>query len=119
MPSKPSLAETELVFAALAHEARREILIMLSHLGDELPSGYLAARFAVSWPTTCRHLQVLKEAGLVVVRREGRSSWYRLDRERLARVVGGWMEHLIPISPARKWKPTGPRSTREMRGARR
>ena len=39
-----------------------------------------------SWPTTTRHLRVL-ESGLVSVRRTGRSSIYRLERERLRAVV--------------------------------
>jgi DNA-binding transcriptional ArsR family regulator len=110
--------ETERVFHALAHEARRHILVMLSHLGGELPSGYLAARFQHSWPTTCRHLKVLQEAGLVEVRREGRSSRYRLDRERLFRVAGGWLAHLTPPTPERKWKSSGPKTTRELKGGR-
>src|SRR3954469_20147810 len=95
----PSLDEIEAVFMALSHEARRDILMILSHMGGELPSGYLAARFHHSWPTTTRHLGVLEKAGLVVVRREGRHSHYRVDRERLQRVVGGWLDNLEPPTP--------------------
>lgn len=111
MPAQPSLPDVEAVFAALAHEARREIVLMLSHLGDELPSGYLAAHFQHSWPTTTRHLKVLEEAGLIHVRREGRSSHYRLDRERLRDVVGGWLRRAEPITPEQTWTSTGPRTT--------
>jgi DNA-binding transcriptional ArsR family regulator len=114
-----TLDEIETVFAALAHEARRHVLLVLAHLGGELPSGYLAARFQHSWPTTTRHLKILQQAGLVVVRREGRSSWYRLDRERLERVAGGWLRHLEPVGPERKWKSSGPKTTRELKGAKR
>ena len=74
-----SVEETEAVFLALSHRARRYILLILSHLGGELPSGYLAARFQHSWPTTTRHLRVLEKAGLVEVRREGRFQYYRLN----------------------------------------
>lgn len=105
----PSLADVEKVFGALAHQARRQILLLLSHLGGELPSGYLAARFSHSWPTTTRHLGVLEKAGLVEVRREGRSSHYRLNRARLTQVVEGWLLHLEPVGPSRTWTPTGPR----------
>lgn len=115
----PSHDETERVFHALAHSARRHILVLLSHLGGELPSGYLAARFQHSWPTTCRHLKVLQEAGLVEVHREGRSSRYRLNRERLNRVTGAWLRHLTPPTPEQKWKSSGPKTTRELKGARR
>ncbi len=50
----------------------------LSHRGGELPSGYLAQRFAHSWPTSTRHLHVLEAAGLVTVRRDGRNVAERL-----------------------------------------
>ena len=99
---------------ALSHEARRHILLILSHLGGELPSGYLAARFHHSWPTTTRHLGVLEKAGLVEVRRQGRSSHYRLNRERLSRVVGGWLDNLRPPTPKQKWVSSGPKSTRAL-----
>src|SRR5215471_8165975 len=92
-----ALADTEAVFGALAHEARRNILLILSHLGGELPSGYLAAKFQHSWPTTTRHLGVLERAGLVEVRRQGRGSLYRLNRERLRQVVEGWLGYLEPV----------------------
>src|SRR5262245_8377344 len=116
MSRPPTLEEIEVVFAALAHEARRHILLLLSHLGGELPSGYLAARFHHSWPTTTRHLSVLEKAGLVDVRREGRSSHYRLNRERLQRVVGGWLGHIEPVGPEKTWAPTGPRTSSELGG---
>src|SRR5438477_6958057 len=100
----PSLAEIEAAFAALSHEVRRHILQLLSHLGGELPSGYLAKRFPHSWPTTTRHLHVLEAAGLVSVRREGRSSVYRLERDRLRHIVGGWLVLLDPPTPELTWR---------------
>jgi DNA-binding transcriptional ArsR family regulator len=118
-PPPPSLDEIEAVFSALAHEARRHILLLLSHSGGELASGYLAARFRHSWPTTTRHLSVLEKAGLVEVRREGRSSHYRLNRDRLLHVLERWLAHLTPPGPARTWKPSGPRTTSELAGAHR
>jgi DNA-binding transcriptional ArsR family regulator len=110
-PAAPPIAEVEGVFLALSHEARRHVILLLSQLGGELPSGYLAARFQHSWPTTTRHLKVLEEAGLVEVRREGRGSHYRLNRDRLRRVVGGWLRHVDPVGPERKWTSSGPKST--------
>jgi DNA-binding transcriptional ArsR family regulator len=108
--ARPTLEETEVVFAALAHEARRHIVQMLSNLGDELPSGYLAQRFQHSWPTTTRHLSVLVEAGILEVRREGRSSYYRIDRDRIRRVIGGWLRMLDPATPEKTWRSSGRRS---------
>jgi DNA-binding transcriptional ArsR family regulator len=109
-----TLEEIEAVFSALAHEARRHIVLLLGHSGGELPSGYLAKRFQHSWPTTTRHLKVLEQAGLVHVTRQGRSSHYRLDRERLQRVLGSWLAKLEAPSPTKTWEPTGPRTTAEL-----
>ena len=110
IPATPTLAEIEAAFAALSHEVRRHIVQLLSHLGGELPSGYLARRFSHSWPTTTRHLHVLEAAGLVTVRREGRSSVYRLERDRLRRILGGWLAALDPPTPHQTWRSSGPRS---------
>src|SRR5262245_42053682 len=112
--SAPSRQDIEAVFMALSHETRRHILLILSHLGGELPSGYLASRFGHSWPTTTRHLSVLEKAGLVAVRRKGRSSHYRLNRERLTGVLRAWLEYLRPPTPEQKWASTGPKSTRAL-----
>lgn len=112
--SAPSIEEIETVFTALSHQARRHILLILSHTGGELPSGYLAARFHHSWPTTTRHLGVLEKAGLVEVQRQGRSSRYRVNRERLFRVVGGWLGNLQAPTPEQTWNSSGPKSTREL-----
>jgi DNA-binding transcriptional ArsR family regulator len=112
-----SIDEVEAVFMALSHEARRHILLILSHLGGELPSGYLAQRFQHSWPTTTRHLGVLEKAGLVLVQRKGRSSTYRINRERVFRVVGGWLDNHQPPTPKQKWVSTGPKSTNDLKKA--
>lgn len=112
--SPATFEEVDRVFLALAHEARRQMLILLGQSGGELPSGYLAARFPHSWPTTSRHLKVLEEAGLVDVRREGRGSNYRLNREHLDHVVAGWLHYLEPVDPGQRWSSSGPRSTAEL-----
>jgi DNA-binding transcriptional ArsR family regulator len=109
-PPPPRLEDIEAVFAALSHEVRRHIVVLLSHRGGELPSGYLAQRFAHSWPTTTRHLHGLEAAGLVTVRRDGRNVVYRLERDRLRHVVGGWLALLDPPTPEPTWRPSGRRS---------
>jgi DNA-binding transcriptional ArsR family regulator len=116
VPAKPApkLDEIAKMFFALGHEARRHIVLLLGHSGGELPSGYLAKRFQHSWPTTTRHLNVLEQAGLVEVRRRGRSSHYRLKREHVQRVLGGWLGMLDAPTPTPTWAPSGPRSTAEL-----
>ncbi|MDX1621828.1 MAG: metalloregulator ArsR/SmtB family transcription factor [Nitriliruptorales bacterium] len=64
---------------AVASPRRRRILRLVWE--DELAAGDVAARFEdVSWPAISQHLKVLREAGLVVERRDGRHRLYRADR---------------------------------------
>jgi len=85
------LAELEAVFAALAHEQRRHILLTLKFRGGQMTAGEIADRFACSWPTTTRHLRVLEDAGLVTVEKRGRERIYQLETARLFEVAGDWL----------------------------
>lgn len=80
------------VVAALAHPARRQILLTLHFRGGIATAGELAARFQHAWPTTTRHLRVLESAGLLRHEKRGRTRMYALDRDRLALVTEwlGW-----------------------------
>ncbi len=72
-------------FAALADPTRRQVLDLLSR--RERAAGELGAAFpSVSQPGMSRHLRVLREAGLVRVRDEGRHRLYSLRWEGLASV---------------------------------
>ena len=75
--------------AALADPIRREVVDLLA--GGELAAGELADRFPVSRPAISRHLRVLREAGLVQVRTEGRHRFYALDPGPL-RELDIWLE---------------------------
>ena len=59
-------------------------------------------------------VEVLEKAGIVHVRREGRSSFYRLDRDRVRAVLTGYLAQLEEASPEKTWAPSGPRTTREL-----
>lgn len=65
---------------AVASERRRRILRLV--WDRELAAGELAERFDVSWPAVSQHLRVLKQAGLVRERRDGRRRLYRADVDR-------------------------------------
>src|SRR4051812_16480925 len=90
MPSRPRptaeerLAALDAVVQALAHPARRQILMTIHLRGGRVAAGDIAARFAHSWPTTTRHLGVLEASGLLEVQAEGRARLYSVRRERLA-----------------------------------
>ncbi len=63
---------------AVANPRRREILRLV--WTRELSAGEIAAHFDVSWPAVSQNLGVLREAGLVVERRESTRRYYRADR---------------------------------------
>jgi DNA-binding transcriptional ArsR family regulator len=74
---------------ALADPTRRQIVALLAR--GELSAGDLAARFPVSRPAISRHLRVLREAGLVHDRTDGRRRLYVLDPRPL-RELDAWLE---------------------------
>ena len=85
------LEEVNAVFGALAHPARRQILLVLHFRGGEMAAGEIASRFAHSWPTTTRHLKVLRGAGLITVEKAGRERRYRLNTKQLLGVSRSWL----------------------------
>ncbi len=76
-------------YAALAEPSRRQILDFLR--GGECSVNDLVARLKLSQPGVSKHLKVLRTAGLVEVRPEGRQRWYRLRAQPLAE-VDEWLE---------------------------
>jgi len=68
--------------AAISDPIRRRVLELVRD--RELPAGELAAEFDVSRPAVSRHLRVLRDAGLVHERRQGRLRLYRADPAPLA-----------------------------------
>ena len=81
----------EALFTALAHPARRRILISLNFAGGEMSAGAIAGLFAHAWPTTTRHLQALESAGLLRHERRGRTRVYALDKPRIA-LARDWLD---------------------------
>lgn len=84
------LAEIDRVVSALAHESRRQILLVVRFRGGEMTAGEIAERFSCAWPTVTRHLRVLERAGLLVHEKIGRSRVYRLNRKKL-KVLKDWL----------------------------
>src|SRR6476646_3282665 len=72
-------ATTSDPFNAVAEPRRREILEYLA--AAELPVGDLVLRMALEQPSVSKHLKVLREVGLVRVRRNGRHMMYRTNAE--------------------------------------
>lgn len=65
------------IFQTLADPSRRAIFEALTH--GEAAVKDLTTRFAISQPAVSQHLAILKDAGLVNGRREGRSVYYRVE----------------------------------------
>jgi DNA-binding transcriptional ArsR family regulator len=73
---------TDEALRALAEPRRRVIMRLVAR--DELSAGEIAASFDVSRSAISQHLTVLKNAGLLVERREGTRRLYRARPEGLA-----------------------------------
>ena len=73
------------VFHAIAHPARRAILVTLKT--GERAASELAEPFGMSFAAVSQHLRVLEEAELVSARRDGRRRLYRLHPKPLGDVV--------------------------------
>ena len=68
-------------FLALADPTRRRIIESLAD--GEAAFGELAGLFDMSRPAVSQHLKVLREAGLVAVRKDAQRRIYRLNAEGL------------------------------------
>ena len=86
---RASVAENR-VFQALADPSRRAIFESLTE--GEAAVKELTARFRISQPAVSQHLAALKDAGLVVGRREGRHVYYRVEPRGMEPLLD-WIAH--------------------------
>lgn len=94
-------------FTALADPTRREIVDILAD--GEKDAGTIASNFSISKPAISRHLGVLREGGIVAVRRDAQRRIYSLrpdglhDVDRwLSRYRSFWSERLDSLEAALK-----------------
>jgi DNA-binding transcriptional ArsR family regulator len=74
-------------FNAIAEPRRREILEFLA--GDERSVTEIAHALELAQPSVSKHLIVLRDVGLVSVRRDGKHTLYRTNAETL-RTIHEW-----------------------------
>jgi DNA-binding transcriptional ArsR family regulator len=74
----------DVALLGLSHPARRELVRLC--VAGERSAGELGELVRLRQPATSQHLRMLREAGLLVVRRDGNRRLYRVDFARLARV---------------------------------
>jgi DNA-binding transcriptional ArsR family regulator len=75
----PRAATTSDAFNAIAEPRRREILDYLA--SEERAVGDIVIELGLGQPSVSKHLQVLRDVGLVHVRRDGRRILYRTNAD--------------------------------------
>ena len=74
-------------FNAIAEPRRRHILEFIA--AEERSVSEIAAALELNQPSVSKHLQVLRDVGLVSARREGQRTMYRMNPETL-RTIHDW-----------------------------
>jgi DNA-binding transcriptional ArsR family regulator len=83
----PRASTTSDPFNAVAEPRRRHILEFIA--AEERSVGDIADALQLGQPSVSKHLQVLRNVGLVTVRRDGRRTLYRTNAETL-RSIHDW-----------------------------
>ncbi len=78
-------------FKALSDKTRREILNILKK--SDMTAGDIAEKFSMTQATVSHHLSVLKEAGLIYDRREGKYIIYELNTSVIEEIMK-WLTDL-------------------------
>ena len=83
---------------ALASETRQAILFLFADQ-PELTVGQIATAVGIGQPTASEHLAILKRAGILRARREGKEVFYAPDRGRMLSATQQLMEYLTHCCP--------------------
>ena len=77
------------VFQAIADPTRREIINLITHKSLNLNS--VAENFNISRPAISKHIKILTECGLIVIKQQGRDRYCEAKLEQLSE-VSDWIE---------------------------
>ena len=80
-------------FQALASPYRREIIRLLKW--RTLSAGEIAGHFDIAQPSVSRHLEVLKDAGIITSRRQANQVIYSLNLSMVQEMIMEVMELLV------------------------
>ena len=83
---------------AIADETRQKIMSLCCC--SELSVNEIVEQTNVSQPTVSHHLAVLRDAGLVDARHEGKQTYYTLNQDRVASCCGQIMQVFAPETDA-------------------
>ena len=81
---------------AISDETRQKIMNLCCC--ESLSVNEIVEKLDVSQPTVSHHLAILREAGLVTVREEGKQTFYSLNQENIAICCGQLMIKFAPES---------------------
>jgi DNA-binding transcriptional ArsR family regulator len=100
--------------AALAQDSRLDVFRLLVQAGHEgMPAGQVATALGVAPNTLSFHFDRLRNAGLVTVRREGRSMIYAAKYDTMNALVGYLTENCCGGVPAEGGTGCVPKATRK------
>lgn len=77
------------VFQAIADPTRREIISMIAH--ETLNLNAVADKFHISRPAISKHIKILTECGLIVIKQKGRERHCEANLRKLNE-VSDWVE---------------------------
>ncbi len=77
------------VFQAIADPTRREIIGVIAH--QSLNLNNVAETFAISRQAVSKHIKILTECGLIVIKQQGRERYCEAKLGQL-KVVADWVE---------------------------
>jgi DNA-binding transcriptional ArsR family regulator len=104
------------VFKALGDPVRWSIVVQAAAV-DELGAAELETTLSVSKPTISYHTKILIQAGVLVLRKDGRHAYYTLRRDVLQAVIGELRESVPGPRPVRESAPGRSRSRKPARTA--
>ena len=77
------------VFQAIADPTRREIINLVAH--QSLNLNAVAEKFDVSRPAISKHIKILTECGLIIIKQQGRERYCEAKLDKLNE-VSSWVE---------------------------
>ena len=77
------------VFQAIADPTRRAIIQMIAH--ESLNLNSVAENFDVSRPAISKHIKILTECGLIIIKQQGRERYCEAQLHKLQQ-VSDWIE---------------------------
>lgn len=93
---------------------RNRLALAVNLAGGERGAGELLQASGLSQPNLSRHLKVLREAGVIAERREGRSAFYRLAENGLAQAILPLVGISFPVREAGSALAEGARRVENM-----